>query len=109
MDDYSHWSQDPRFWDALDTLTLHSGSALKELLDVLYEYKDGLDIMTLGLLFGGVGEFFKTYSQNRRNTNSNMQSFSEAVKASQNHPLMLQYMQMATNAVIDGKVQEMKE
>jgi hypothetical protein len=38
-----------------------------------------------------------------------MQSFSEAVKASQNHPLMLQYMQMATNAVIDGKVQEMKE
>tara|TARA_S200002703_G_scaffold93540_1_gene80780 strand:+ start:1512 stop:1841 length:330 start_codon:yes stop_codon:yes gene_type:complete len=103
-----HWTQDPRFWDALDNLTVHSGLQFKELLDVLWEYKEQLSPMTLGLLFGGVGEFFNTYSRSRRETNSPIQSFELGVKNAQNHPLMQSYMQQSMNQMIDAKVGGMK-
>lgn len=102
------WVTDARFWDALDNLVVHNGLPLKELLDVLYEYKDNLSIEVLGMLFGGIGEFFKTYSRSRRETNSPVASFELAVHAAQNSPLMQQYMAWSVNQMIDNKVQVMK-
>lgn len=81
---------------------------MKEMLDVLWEYKGQLSGMTLGLLFGGVGEFMRAYTESRRNTNSPIQSFELATKAAQNHPLMQAYMQASMNQMVDAKVGGMK-
>lgn len=104
----THWSKDKEFWDALDNLVSHGGLPLKNFLDVLHGYRENLDPIAKGILFGGVGEFFKVYTQMRRDTNTPIQSFEAACEAVQSNRLMQQFMSSAVEQVVDNTVDKME-
>ena len=103
------WNNDPRFWEALDELINTSWKPLKELLDVLNEYDEDLDLQTKAMLIGGIGTFTRVYAIRRSESNPAQLSFQSAFEAVNENQYVRALMKQTTEAIIDSKVEGMKE
>ena len=103
------WSDDPRFWESLDSLVLIAWRPLKELLDVCDEHADSFTLQTNALLFGGLGVFVQKYANYRKDLNSNEVSFEAAMIACHNDPRMRDMMGQAAEMMVDNGIDKLKE
>lgn len=100
---------DPRFWDALDSMVNASWRGIKEVVDVLNEHTETIPLPLQGLLIGGMGTFVRTYAVARREANSPPLAFQHALQQVNAHPLAQVLIQQAANDAVDSKVATMKE
>ena len=103
------WNNDPRFWDSLDELINSAWKPLKELLDVMTEYDEDLDLQTKAMLIGGIGTFTRVYAIRRSESNPPELSFQSAFEAVNENQYVRALMKQTTDAIIDSKVEGMKE
>ena len=99
------WTEDENLKLALDNWAINSASALKELLDATFEYRDQIDPMMQALLFGVLGKFTLTYAGFRSEANTFHDSMNNAVAAVQTDPRVQRVMQMAAENAADRAVE----
>lgn len=101
--------EDPRFWDALDSMVNASWRGVKELTDVLAEHSETIPLPLQGLLIGGMGTFVRTYAIARSEANPPDLAFQHALQQVNAHPLAQVLIQQAANDAVDARVSSMKE
>ncbi len=101
--------EDPRFWDALDSMVNASWRGVKELTDVMGEHSDTIPLPLQGLLIGGMGTFVRSYAIARSEANPPNLAFQHALQQVNAHPLAQVLIQQAANDAVDERVASMKE
>jgi hypothetical protein len=102
------WTEDENLKLALDTWAMNSASALKQLLDATFEYREQIDPMMQALLFGVLGKFTLTYAGFRSEANTFHDSFNNAIAAVQTDPRVQRVMQMAAENAADRAVERLE-
>ncbi len=110
LTDMPKWEDDARIWERLDVLMGETWLPLKELLDVIVEYRDEIPLQGEALMFGGLGTFVMRYNELRMQGANNPQTcLFEAVLAVQNDRRVRQFMGHMMESQIDENVQKMQE
>jgi hypothetical protein len=103
------WSDNPLFWESLDSLVQNAWRPLKEFLDVCREHEDEFTLQTNALLFGGLGTFVRKYAMMRADLNSHQVAFEQALIACHSDHRMRAMMGQAADMMVDNAVEKMKE
>ena len=101
------WSDDERFWDALDEATSAAWLPLKEFLDVVFDHQDELPLISQALLFGILGGFVKEYVEARGELNDPPVALEMALSNVMNDRRVQSMMKGGIDQTIDNHVEGM--
>lgn len=102
------WTDDQEVWETLDDLMTNSWPMMNLFLNSLAKHKQELPDMMKGLLFGGLGQFSKSYNEARSESNKPEHAVALALQEVISNPHFSILMGMGVDNAIDNRVSKMK-